>query len=58
MFLLGTGTKLLAEASLRDTTYGIGMSITYGTVLDKKTWKGRNKLGECLMKIRSILNEE
>ena len=55
-FLLETGTRHLTEASLRDTTYDIGMAITYKSILDKKAWNGSNKLGEYLMEIKNILN--
>lgn len=56
-FLVETGTRQLAEASLRDTTYGIGMAITYRTVLDMNTWNGSNKLGRCLMEVRDVLKD-
>ena len=52
IFLLATGTKKLAEASFRDTYYGIGLSINTRDILTKK-WSGNNYLGEVLMKIRN-----
>ena len=49
--LRGTNDKILAEASPTDRIWGIGISVANA----KKggDWKGRNLLGETLMKVRA-----
>lgn len=56
--LLSTGDKLIAEASPYDKRYGIGLGKNDKRSLDPKQWKGKNWLGEAIMKVREKLVEE
>ena len=51
--LLATGNALLAEASTRDTIWGIGLSVEKAEA--GFTWCGQNLLGKVLMKVRRDL---
>ena len=53
--LLSTGTKTLGEASPRDMFWGIGVSLRFKSVLNRKAWKGKNVLGRSLMEAREEL---
>lgn len=54
--LLETGNKILAESSPTDHIWGIGMGVSeYPEILDKNNWKGKNLLGESLMRVREEL---
>jgi ribA/ribD-fused uncharacterized protein len=53
--LLETGTSILVEASPYDKIWGIGMSSKDPNINNPKLWKGKNKLGICLMKAREII---
>ena len=55
--LLETGNKLLAEASLRDLKWGIGISNTDMQRYDTKEWRGKNLLGQILMEVRDELKK-
>ena len=50
--LLGTGTRTIAEASKTDCVWGIGVSMNEEEALNPSTWKGRNLLGNALMRTR------
>ena len=52
--LLGTGSKLLAEASPTDAFWGVGCPM-YGTRISQKSLWGKNHLGKLLMAIRQKL---
>lgn len=52
-YLLSTGNRILVEASASDNIWGIGISIL--AAKSGKPWKGTNWLGECLMKVRSLI---
>jgi len=54
--LLRTDDKILVEASLYDTLWGIGMIESDPNVLNSTQWKGKNWLGKCLMDVRKRLN--
>ena len=54
-FLLGTKDKLLIEANPNDTKWSCGLPLTSNAVWDIKAWKGKNKLGDLLMKLRDIV---
>lgn len=54
-FLLGTGDKVLVEASPYDTIWGIGMQETDPQVHNPLLWKGENLLGFALMEVRNEL---
>ena len=56
--LLSTGERLLAEASPRDTYWGIGMHMSHRQKTDIQQWPGQNVLGETLMKVRNLLREK
>lgn len=56
--LLKTGNKLIAEASPRDRRWGIGMGATNKDATKPHLWKGKNWLGEALMKVRQELQAE
>lgn len=53
--LLTTGDALLAECAVKDTIWGIGLSMTDERRLDYKQWKGLNLLGFSLMQVRKEL---
>ena len=54
-YLLGTGKKILVEASPYDTIWGIGL--THGDIhaTEPSKWRGLNLLGFALMEVRNIL---
>lgn len=55
--LLGTGNKILVEASAMDCRWGIGMSHSDPRCLDPRQWRGENWLGEVLMVVRERLRK-
>lgn len=57
-YLLGTGGKILVEASPYDSIWGIGMRASAKGVEDPKNWKGQNPLGKALMEARKRIREE
>ncbi|MDB7934900.1 NADAR family protein [Flavonifractor plautii] len=54
-FLLQTGDRVLAEASLYDRIWGIGMSKGQPGIQDPGNWRGLNLLGFALMQVRTML---
>lgn len=54
-FLVGTGDKILVEASPYDKIWGIGMRKNATGILEPKLWKGLNLLGFTLMDARNRL---
>ncbi len=54
-FLLGTGNRILVEASPVDKIWGIGMAHDDEHVLNPRKWKGENLLGYALMEVRDLL---
>ncbi|RKS07096.1 hypothetical protein DFP74_2752 [Nocardiopsis sp. Huas11] len=54
-FLLGTGRRVLVEASPRDRVWGIGMSAHNENAEDPSAWRGANLLGFALMEARHRL---
>ncbi|SCG34589.1 NADAR family protein [Micromonospora humi] len=54
-FLLGTGDRVLVEASPRDRIWGIGLSASNPRAADPTTWRGQNLLGFALMEARAEL---
>ena len=54
-FLLSTKKDVLAEANPRDNFWGIGLSINHKDIMNSAAWKGKNKLGEILVKIRDSM---
>ncbi|WP_342746863.1 NADAR family protein [Lentzea kentuckyensis] len=55
-YLLGTGSRVLVEASPQDRVWGIGLVATDPRAADSSTWLGLNLLGEALMEVRSRLS--
>ena len=53
--LLSTGDKIIAEATIKDNIWGIGIDVGDPRVQDPKQWKGINVLGFALMKARAQL---
>jgi ribA/ribD-fused uncharacterized protein len=56
-FLLGTGDRVLVEASPRDQIWGIGMSASNELATSPGHWRGLNLLGFALMQARQQLRE-
>ncbi|MEV8090987.1 NADAR family protein [Streptomyces nigra] len=54
-FLLGTGERVLVEASPVDRVWGIGLAATDQGAADPERWKGPNLLGFALMEARERL---
>lgn len=54
-FLLGTGRKVLVEASPLDRIWGIGLSAQAPEATDPRKWNGLNLLGFALMEVRERL---
>jgi ribA/ribD-fused uncharacterized protein len=55
-FLLGTGSRVLVEASPLDRVWGIGLTADDPRALDPSSWLGLNLLGEALMEVRARLS--
>lgn len=54
-FLVGTGRRVLIEASPVDKIWGIGLAEGDAHVANPLKWKGENLLGFALMSVRDIL---
>ncbi|MCW3841002.1 NADAR family protein [Micromonospora yasonensis] len=57
-FLLGTGDRVLVEASPVDRIWGIGLAADDPRASDPGRWRGENLLGFALMDARDALHEE
>ena len=55
--LLSTGQMTLAEASPKDTFWGIGIPMSDKRKVKQQQWPGENNLGKILMKVRHLLKE-
>ncbi|SFM37159.1 NADAR family protein [Marinobacter zhejiangensis] len=55
-FLLGTGSRVLVEASPVDRIWGIGLAQDNPAAQNPNTWKGLNLLGFALMEVRDRLS--
>lgn len=51
------GDRILVEGSPVDTIWGVGLHFTDPLIEDSRNWKGKNLLGEALMKAREIIKE-
>ena len=56
-FLLGTGTRVLVEASPYDKIWGIGLPADDPRTENPHQWRGQNLLGFALMEARDQLRE-
>ncbi|MEU6205045.1 NADAR family protein [Micromonospora musae] len=56
-FLLGTGDRVLVEASPMDRVWGIGLAARDPRVDDPDAWRGANLLGFALMDARDTLRD-
>ncbi|WP_367434904.1 NADAR family protein [Streptomyces celluloflavus] len=56
-FLLGTGSRVLVEASPQDRVWGIGLTADDERAADPARWRGLNLLGFALMEARQRLAE-
>jgi ribA/ribD-fused uncharacterized protein len=54
-FLLGTGARVLVEASPLDRVWGIGLAADDPRAQDPASWRGLNLLGFALMEARARL---
>lgn len=54
-FLLGTGDRVLVEASPLDRVWGIGLTADDEAAMDPERWRGMNLLGFALMGARERL---
>ncbi len=57
-YLLGTGSRVLVEASPVDRVWGVGLAPDDERALDPARWRGLNLLGFALMEARTRLREE
>jgi ribA/ribD-fused uncharacterized protein len=55
-YLLGTGSRVLVEASPQDRVWGIGLVESDPRAADPASWLGLNLLGEALMEVRLRLS--
>lgn len=53
--LKSTGDSILAECAVKDSIWGIGLSMKDPNRLNKNEWKGENLLGYALMMVREHL---
>ena len=53
--LLKTGISVLAECAVKDTIWGIGLSMKDPDRLEMTKWRGKNLLGYTLMMVREKL---
>lgn len=54
-YLLGTGERVLVEASPVDKIWGVGLAKDDERLLDPRQWQGLNLLGFALMEVRDKL---
>jgi ribA/ribD-fused uncharacterized protein len=57
-FLLGTGDRVIVEASPRDSIWGIGLAANDQRAMSPEQWPGLNLLGFALMEVRQRLQAQ
>lgn len=57
-YLFATGDKVLVEGAHYDEVWGVKLAWDDPRILDPANWRGTNWLGECLMRVRTILYKE
>jgi ribA/ribD-fused uncharacterized protein len=57
-FLLGTGRRVLVEASPVDRIWGIGLTRDDPAAADPARWRGLNLLGFALMQVRDMVDDQ
>jgi hypothetical protein len=55
-YLVKTGSRQIYEASPRDKTWGVGLSLSHPRILDESAHTGLNLLGKILMTLREQIN--
>lgn len=55
---VGTGDRVLVEASARDRVWGIGLGARDELAMSPQHWRGENLLGFALMEARGQLRAE
>lgn len=53
--LMGTGSRLLAEANANDCVWGVGLPMDAASLNDPREWRGSNVLGWALMSCRGVM---
>jgi hypothetical protein len=53
--LLDTGDKTIIEASPTDSFWGVSLGLRSTDLFQRDKWNGMNHMGECLMRVRSML---
>ena len=56
--LLATGDKLIVECSPYDSIWGNGLDISTTLITRVNDWKGANRLGQAIMRVRDYLKSE
>lgn len=56
--LIDSGDAILIEGSPLDKIWGVGLRYDNPKIGDPVNWKGANLLGECLMKVRDIIQKQ
>ena len=55
--LIKSGNKTLVEASPYDLVWGVGLSKYNDDILQEEYWRGENRLGNVLMKVRKDIKK-
>jgi len=56
--LIATGDRMLADASIFDKLWGIGLDVSHADVDSPSRWKGCNVLGYALMIVRNLVRTD